>query len=71
MFGSAATATVAIGDFVEVVGPVSEFAGTTEITAAAADVTQLADPHDPVTPQATLPGSDCVLGSCPTAAELD
>ena len=71
MFGSAATATVAIGDFVEVVGPVSEFAGTTEITpAAAADVTQLADPHDPVTPQATLPGSDCVLGSCPTAAEL-
>ena len=32
VFGSAATATVAIGDFVEVVGPVSEFAGTTEIT---------------------------------------
>ncbi len=53
VYGSAATATVTIGDFVEVTGPVSEFSGTTEITpAGAADVVQLADAHDPVTPLA-------------------
>ncbi|MCW2766782.1 MAG: Endonuclease/exonuclease/phosphatase, partial [Nocardioides sp.] len=43
-----------IGDFLEVAGVVSEFAGTTEITpAAATDVTELATAHDPVTALAT------------------
>jgi predicted extracellular nuclease len=60
VFGSAAAATVARGDFVQVKGVVSEFNGTTEISAAnAAAVTQLADPHDPVTPhQTSLPGTE-------------
>ena len=38
VFGSAATGVVQSGDHVEVTGEVSEYAGTTEITAAAADV---------------------------------
>ncbi len=50
VYGSAATATVAVGDSVEVTGPVSEFNGTTEITAAAADVTVLATPLGTVSP---------------------
>ena len=52
VFGSAAAATVHLGDFVQVQGKVSEFAGTTEIGASAADVTVLTDSHDPVTPAA-------------------
>ena len=41
-----------LGDFVRVQGKVSEFAGTTEIGASAADVSVLTDSHDPVTPAA-------------------
>jgi predicted extracellular nuclease len=52
VFGSAAAAKVHIGDFVEVQGTVSEFAGTTEIGATADHVTELSDAHDPVTPAA-------------------
>jgi 5'-nucleotidase len=52
VFGSAAAAKVAIGDFVQVQGKVSEFAGTTEIGASADNVTELSDAHDPVTPAA-------------------
>jgi 5'-nucleotidase len=52
VFGSAAAAKVAIGDFVQVQGKVSEFAGTTEIGASADNVTELTDAHDPVTPAA-------------------
>lgn len=45
VYGSAATATVQIGDYVEVTGPVKEFAGTTEIeTDSASDVTVLTEP---------------------------
>jgi 5'-nucleotidase len=59
VFGSAAAAKVAIGDFVQVQGKVSEFAGTTEIGASADNVTELADAHDPVTPAAiAYPTSD-------------
>ncbi|MBI2243264.1 MAG: ExeM/NucH family extracellular endonuclease, partial [Nocardioides sp.] len=50
VYGSAATATVAIGDSVEVTGDVSEFNGTTEISAAAADVVDLTDPLGTVSP---------------------
>lgn len=50
VYGSAATATVAIGDSVEVTGAVSEFNGTTEISAAAADVVDLATPLGTVAP---------------------
>ena len=41
IYGSAATAKVARGDYVQVTGQVSEFRGTTEITPAAADVVVL------------------------------
>lgn len=41
VYGSAATAKVEIGDSVEVIGDVSEYNGTTEITPDAADVTVL------------------------------
>ncbi len=44
VYGSAATAQVERGDHVEVTGPVTEYAGLTEITPAAADVRVLADP---------------------------
>ena len=50
VYGSAATAAVAIGDSVEVTGKVSEFNGTTEISAAAADVVELGTPLGTVTP---------------------
>jgi predicted extracellular nuclease len=52
VFGSAAAAKVHLGDFVQVQGKVSEFAGTTEIGATADSVTELPDAHDPVTPAA-------------------
>ena len=52
VFGSAAAAKVHLGDFVQVQGKVSEFAGTTEIGATADNVTVLPDAHDPVTPAA-------------------
>ncbi|MEP9364686.1 ExeM/NucH family extracellular endonuclease [Nocardioides sp. CN2-186] len=58
VYGSAATAKVAIGDSVEVTGDVSEFQGTTEISGVAADdVTVLADSLGTVTPLA-VPWSD-------------
>ncbi len=54
VFGSAAAAAVQIGDFVQVVGLVSEFSGTTEITAEdASAVTQLGAAPAPVTALAT------------------
>ena len=46
-------ADLALGDFVEVTGPVSEFAGTTEITPAAGGVTLLTGSPTPVTPLST------------------
>jgi len=52
VFGSAAAAKVHVGEFVQVQGKVSEFAGTTEIGASADAVTLLPDAHDPVTPAA-------------------
>jgi predicted extracellular nuclease len=52
VFGSAAAAKVHPGDYVEVQGKVSEFAGTTEIGATEANTTVLPDAHDPVTPAA-------------------
>ena len=56
VFGSAATGVVQRGDHVEVTGKVTEFAGTTEITAGAADVKVLADPAS-VSPRASyFPG---------------
>jgi len=50
VYGSAATAEVAIGDSVEVTGEVSEFNGTTEITPDAADVVVLETPLGTVSP---------------------
>jgi len=50
VYGSAATAKVAIGDSVEVTGEVSEFNGTTEITPDAADVVVLDTPLGTVSP---------------------
>lgn len=50
VYGSAATAKVAVGDSVEVTGDVSEFNGTTEITPDAADVVVLDTPLGSVTP---------------------
>ena len=52
VFGSAAAAKVHPGDVVQVQGKVSEFAGTTEISATADDTTILPDAADPVTPAA-------------------
>jgi 5'-nucleotidase len=61
----------AVGDFVEVVGTAGEAFGVTQIVpGATGSVTQLATAHAPVAPLAQLPGSDCAVGSCPTAAEL-
>ncbi|CAI9419165.1 ExeM/NucH family extracellular endonuclease [Nocardioides sp. T2.26MG-1] len=57
VYGSAATAKVAVGDSVEVTGKVSEFNGTTEITPAAEDVTVLPTPLGTVTPL-TAPWSE-------------
>lgn len=50
VYGSAATAKVAVGDSVEVTGEVSEFNQTTEITPAAADVVVLDTPLGTVSP---------------------
>ena len=44
VFGSAAAKAVQVGEHVEVTGKVSEFEGTTEITAAVADVKVLSEP---------------------------
>ncbi|MBZ5740369.1 ExeM/NucH family extracellular endonuclease [Nocardioides mangrovi] len=57
VYGSAATAKVAIGDSVEVIGDVSEYNGTTEITPDAADVTVLDTSLGDVTPL-SVPWSD-------------
>jgi len=67
VFGDASgAATVAIGDFVEVTGTVSEFFGSTQVTPAAGGVVLInGQPHVGVTPQPTLPVSDCAYGSCP------
>jgi predicted extracellular nuclease/2',3'-cyclic-nucleotide 2'-phosphodiesterase (5'-nucleotidase family) len=54
VFGSnAMAASPAIGDFVEVTGPVSEYFGTTEITPAAGGVTKLTQAHSAAMPLAT------------------
>jgi len=50
VFGSnSMPAGIAVGDSVEVTGPVSEFAGLTEITPASGGVTELAEPLTAVT----------------------
>ena len=49
VYGANVPAAVAIGDSVSVTGTVSEFQGTTEITAAAGGVTELATALPPVT----------------------
>jgi len=73
VFGAnSGAATVAIGDFVEVTGPVSEFFGSTQIVPGAGGVAVInGEPHVGVTPQPTLPGSTCTLGACPDAATLE
>ena len=60
VYGSAATAVVHLGDYVEVVGLVKEFSGTTEIeTDAASDVTVLSDVvTTPTALATTLPATD-------------
>lgn len=60
VFSSAAAAKVAIGDHVEVTGPVVEFNGLTEISPTSADaVTVLDEPAEPVTPaEVVWPGTD-------------
>ncbi|MDQ1130776.1 ExeM/NucH family extracellular endonuclease [Microbacterium sp. SORGH_AS_0888] len=59
VFGSSAVAKVAVGDYVEVTGPVSEYRGTTEISPAASGVTVLSDSVAPVTPAAvSWPATD-------------
>ena len=50
VYGSAATAKVAVGDSVEIVGDVSEFNGTTEVAPDAADVTVLSTSLGEVAP---------------------
>jgi len=58
VFSAATVGAVAIGDYVRVTGPVSEFNGLTEITVRAADGLQLlSDPRPAVTPAtAAWPG---------------
>src|SRR4029453_11498859 len=60
VFGSAATAAVKIGDYVEVTGQVKEFAGTTELeTGSASDVTVLSETAAPIVPLAIpLPATE-------------
>jgi 5'-nucleotidase len=60
VFGSADTAGVKIGDHVEVVGQVKEFAGTTELeTGSAGDVTVLSETAAPIAPLAIpLPATE-------------
>jgi 5'-nucleotidase len=59
VYGSAATAKVKLGDYVEVTGPVSEFSGTTEISPSAANVTVLTEQAAPVAPAtATWPTTE-------------
>jgi 5'-nucleotidase len=71
VFGSdAMAANPVVGEYLQVVGPVSEFGGLTEITPAAGGVTRPGGAFEPVVAQTSLPGSACTLGSCPTASEL-
>ena len=60
VFGSAATSAVTVGDYVEVVGLVKEFAGTTELeTSSASDVTVLSETAAPIVPLAIpLPATE-------------
>ncbi|WP_419672775.1 ExeM/NucH family extracellular endonuclease [Agromyces seonyuensis] len=58
VFGSAATALVEVGDHVEVTGAVSEWNGLTEITAAAADVSVLAEPATVTPASVAWPATD-------------
>ena len=74
VFGTnAISAGPVVGDFVSVTGPVTEFAGSTQITPASGGVTKInADPHTDPTPFAgALPGSDCALGACLGALALE
>ncbi len=63
VFGSAATGVVKRGDHVEVTGKVTEFAGTTEITAGAADVKVLADPASVTPARVVLPRTEAARES--------
>ena len=60
VFSSATVASVAEGDYVEVTGQVVEFNGLTELSVAAAGVTQLTDSFEPVQPieEFVLPATD-------------
>jgi 5'-nucleotidase len=74
VFGNAAMAvSPVVGDFLEVVGPVSEFGGNTQITPGTGGVTKInGEEHtDPTAFAGSLPGTACELGSCPSAAALD
>ncbi|MEO5851208.1 MAG: ExeM/NucH family extracellular endonuclease, partial [Nocardioides sp.] len=73
VFGSNAMAAApVIGDYLQVVGEVVEFGSQTQLVAAAGGVTKInGEAHTaPVARVAPLPGSDCAVGSCPTATEL-
>ena len=63
----------AVGDSVQVVGTVSEFGGSTQITSTSANVTAVNPALAPVTPRTTVPGTDCALPGtgCLTGAALD
>ncbi len=74
VFGTSAMASSPVaGDFVEVTGPVTEFAGTTEIVPGAGGVTKVnGDAHtDPTALADPLPGSDCDLGACPGVLDVE
>ena len=58
VYGSAATSVVGVGDHVEVTGPVSEFAGLTEISPSAADVKVLGDPASVQPATVSLPRTE-------------
>ncbi|MFC5929479.1 ExeM/NucH family extracellular endonuclease [Cryobacterium melibiosiphilum] len=66
VYGTAATASVAIGDYVSVVGKVSEYYNLTEISvASASDVEQLDDNGivDPIAATVTLPETEAARES--------
>ncbi len=63
VFGSAATRVVQLGDHVEVIGKVSEYAGTTEISPAAADVKVLAEPASVDPARVVLPRTEAARES--------
>lgn len=70
MGGAASASTYAVGDSVEVIGRVSEYFDQTQISSNAFQVEEITALPAPA--YATrIPGTDCVVGECPTEAELD